>query len=318
MVVRVVVVGVVVRGGLEPAGAPGDRHAQDQHARQGQPVVVVELELRQQVRERDAEEGARGEGQRERRHCKLVFASGDPQFEEPDPERHHHREADVREQDPRPPDAGGPHEHRDRHRIEGLVKRDPEEHPEAREHLAMAVRLRRLDARRKRDAREDRVHREPHHRAEPGDPVRAARRGRLGLVVDVTVPARRVVLDRSGRFMLMEREEPLEQEHHEEAEQQRKHDRVEPAVEIRSSRKLRRRGLAPQDDRVGQHVDHAHAEHDARDEREGQLHAAVAEPHQRRQHAAENGDREDDDAVDEEEHRFSRARGRSGLGASRG
>ena len=152
------------------------------------------------------------------------------------------------------------------------------------------------------------MHRETDHRPKPRDPVRAAGRGRMGMVVTVTglvlMPARRARLDRH-RLVLMEGEEPLEQEHHEEAEQERDHDRIKPAVQVGAAGQFRRRRFAPQDDRVRKHVDDAHAEHDARDERQGQLHAAVAELDERRQHAPEDRDREDDDAVDEKEHWFS-------------
>ena len=55
---------VVVVLHLEVGDAPCDRKADDERQRERELVVLVEVQLRQHIRQRDAEENTRGEGQR--------------------------------------------------------------------------------------------------------------------------------------------------------------------------------------------------------------------------------------------------------------
>lgn len=60
---------VRMRGRLEPTDAPRKRESGNERCGESQPVVRVELQLRQQVRGRDAKEGACTERERKPEHA---------------------------------------------------------------------------------------------------------------------------------------------------------------------------------------------------------------------------------------------------------
>jgi hypothetical protein len=101
--------------------------------------------------------------------------------------------------------------------------------------------------------------------------------------------------------MVVETEEPLDEEHHQEPDQQPPHDGADELVADRRHRPGPGQPLGALHPRVGQQVQHGDTQHDAGDEADQQLHAPVGEAHEQRHPASEKGRQNDQQAIQDQQ-----------------
>lgn len=263
-----VMVGVVMRH--HPGGCPADPQAQQQSHRQGQSIMLVELEFREQITQRDAEDHARGEGDRRRLDRRPPADAGPP---DDGTDGDHQCVGDV---EPVPHRAGssvGGEQRAQREGIERLVECDRDQQPGTGGTKPV------IDA---------------GHRGSEGEP----RKQRVNAQADERPEPRRcvgmraaLVLTRHG--VMMEADEPLEQEHGEKAADHPGGQRRHLVVQMHAVADADR-------NRIGKQVEHRDCDHDAGDEAQRNLHAPVREPDEKGQQAPDQGSREEHDKRENE------------------
>ena len=307
MSVSMAMVVVVVPGRLEDPAPPGDQESEDEHGGHADAVVAVELEFRQDVARGDAEERAGAEGEGERGEGHRVRREVRPREVEADPERDHQGEREVHQVHRESGPPGMPHERDDREGVERLVQHDAEEDREAGDaepgrtvHLAVARRL--VEARDprpvrrpQREAGKQGVDGEADQRPHPVEPVRRRRRVlRTGDALAGTVVVAAGVALLVRRLVVVEAEEPLEEEHREKTADGGQHD----VVDVRWARAGR--GVQRHLGRVAEHVHQADPEHHARDQREGELHPSMRQAEEGGHEPPRHRDDRDDEAEEDE------------------
>ncbi len=196
---------VAADGRLESLRPPGDGKAQQKGQAELDPVVAVELKLREQVAERDAQERARGEGQCATDQPRVLLGRSPGRgHEENRSQRHDQREEAVDDMTRRGRPPAHDHHRPQRHRVERLMEEDGEERPQPGG-TGRCGAIGQRDGRGQRYARHEAVQCQTHGGAGPRQ--------------FVTVPAVPPVIG-VGCVMMMEAEEPLDEKHHQEPCQQ--------------------------------------------------------------------------------------------------
>lgn len=238
--------------------------ADQQRSGETKSIVMMELELRKQIAEGDAEEHAGRESDRSRSHFRSCASDSTPTDDGSDgrdqcvPEIHQIAH-------PAGPTVGG-QECAQREGIERLVKNDRNEQPDPDDPELSTLAAERCP---EGQTRQQSVDAQADESPEPRGGVRM-------LAADIFVL----------HSVMMEADEPLQNEDGEESRDRPDSDRTHRRFQFRAA-------LAGDQYGIWQQMEDRHPDHDARDEAEGQLHAPVREAQHQRQQAAEHGRNEE-------------------------
>lgn len=159
---------VVVPGGFELP----DHHGKDQADRQGhgefEPVMDMELQLRQKIARRDADEspGGKSEGA-SKKDMAFLGVLACPEVKQDHTQRNDQRERGVHQMPQGTRPAAGGHQRADRQRVKGFVQENDQECAQPQEHPGAALRFR-LDTGTQSDAVDEGMKRQPQRGADPG------------------------------------------------------------------------------------------------------------------------------------------------------